>query len=206
MGTRSKSIVHYPTLPLVWLVKCGTNLTKAEVDGFDVARFVLQAGSADVDSLQVYVPHMDEFDIEVPQPKAEVPDPIVDPLPSEGVKRLRFRNGKPFCFVALPSADHNLKMESLKSIDCTVLKLLRVLAPGYGIIFTVVTPRSILKKELYEVTISNFPACTCKGFRYIYASALGNSKKKWILCKHLYFILQNRMSCTATGIFIHCLG
>ena len=113
---------------------------------------------------QASVPHVDEFDIEVPQPKAEVLDPIVGRLPSEGNRRPRFQNGKPFCFVALPSVDHNFKMESSKSIDCTILKLLRVHVLGYGVIFTVVTPRSILKKEPYEITISNFPTCSCRGF------------------------------------------
>ena len=61
MGTHSRSIVHYPTFPLVWPVKCRTNLTKAEVDGFEAVGFVLQVGSADVDPLQACVPHVDEF-------------------------------------------------------------------------------------------------------------------------------------------------
>ena len=68
-----------------------------------------------------------------------------------------------------------------------------------------ITSGSILK-ELYEVTISDFPSCTCKGFWYICASALGNSSKKWIFCKHFYFILQIRMYCTADDSFIHCPG
>ena len=95
---------------------------------------------------------------------------------------------KPFRFVALPFVDYNSKMESLMSIDCIVLKLLRVPVLGNRVIFIAVTLGLILK-ELYEVTISNFPVCTCRGFQYMCASALGNPKKKWILCKHLYFIL-----------------
>ena len=90
MGTRFRSIVHYPTLPLVWFMKCGTNLTKAKVDGFEAVRFVVQVGSANVDPLYASVPHVDEFDIEVPQLEVEVPDPIVGPLPSEGDRRPRF--------------------------------------------------------------------------------------------------------------------
>ena len=122
-------------------------------------------------------------------------EPIVGPLPFEGDKQPRFRNGKPFCFVVLPSLDYNLQMESSKSIDCTILKLLRVPALGHGVIFIVVTHWSFLKNELYDITISHFPACTCRGIWYICASTLENPKK-WILCKHLYFILQNYMSCT----------
>ena len=100
-----------------------------------------------------------------------------------------------FRFVPLPSSNHVLKMESSKVIDCTVLKSMLVPEPGYGVVFTLHTPGSILK-ELYKVTVSNFPACTCRGFRYMCTSALGNPTKKWILCKHLYFILQNCMFCT----------
>ena len=55
-------------------------------------------------------------------------------------------------------------------------------------------------------TVSNFSACTCRGFRYMCTSALGNPTKKWILCKHLYFILQNCMFCTVDDVFIHCPG
>ena len=92
--------------------------------------------------------------------------------------------------MAVPSTDHILKMESSKSIDCTILKSLKVPEPGLGMIFLVITLGSVSKKECYEVTISAFPACICKGFWYMCSYALGNPLKKWIMCKHLYFILQ----------------
>ena len=110
-----------------------------------------------------------------------------------------------FRFEPLPSSDHIFKMESSKVIDCTILKSMLVSEPGYGVVFTLHTPGSILK-ELYEVTISNFPACTYRDFRYMCTSALGNPTKKWILCKHLYFILQNYIFYIVDDAFIHCLG
>ena len=85
-------------------------------------------------------------------------------------------------------------------------KVMMVPESGYGVVFIVITPGSISKKELYEVTISDFLSCTCRGFQYMCASALGNLSKKWILCKHLYFILQIRMYCIADDAFIHCHG
>ena len=91
--------------------------------------------------------------------------------------------------MAVPFVDHILKMESSRSIEYIVLKSMMVPEPGYGVVFTVIVPSSISRKELYEVTISDFLSCTRKGFRYMCASALGNHSKKWILCKHLYFIL-----------------
>ena len=48
MGLRSRSIVHYPTLPLVWLVKSQTNLTKEEVEGFEASGFGLEDGVSGV--------------------------------------------------------------------------------------------------------------------------------------------------------------
>ena len=129
--------------------------------------------------------------------------PVCSQIVSDGDKRPKHRSGKLFRFVPLPSSDHMLKMESSKVIDCTVLKSMLVSEPGYGVVFTLHTPCSILK-EMYEVTVSNFPDCTCRGFQYMCTSALGNPTKKWILCKHLYFILQNCMFCTVDDAFIHC--
>ena len=107
--------------------------------------------------------------------------------------------------MAVPSTDHIFKMECSKSIDCTILKSLKDPEPRLGVVFWVITPGSILK-ECYEVMISAFLACTCKGFWYMCSYALGNSSKKWILCKHLYFILQMQMFCTPDDAFIHCPG
>ena len=107
--------------------------------------------------------------------------------------------------MAISSIYHVLKMESSKSINCTVLKSLKVPERGLGVVFKVITPGSILK-ECYEVTISAFPIYACKGFRYVCSYALENSSKKWILYKHLYFILQTRRLYTPDDAFIHCPG
>ena len=131
---------------------------------------------------------------------------VSNPVISDGDKRPKHQSRMLFRFVTVPSTDHILKMESSSSIECTILKSMKVPEPGYGIVFTVIIPGSISKKVLYEVSISDFPAYTCRGFRYMCASALGNPSKKWILCKHLYFILQNRMCCTVANTFIHCPG
>ena len=131
---------------------------------------------------------------------------VSSPIVPEGNKRPKHRSGKLFQFFAVPSTVHILKMELSSSIDCTILKSMKVSEPCYGIAFTVIILGSISKKVLYEVTISDFPAYTCRGFQYMCASALGNPLKKWILYKHLYFILQNRMFCTIGDTFIYCLG
>ena len=111
-----------------------------------------------------------------------VPSPIV----YDGDKQPKHLSGKLFLFAVVPSSDHILKIDSSSSLECTIVKSMKVPEPSYGIFFTVIIPRSILKK-LYEVKIFNFPACTYRGFWYM-CPTLGNPSK-WILCKHLYFIL-----------------
>ena len=96
-------------------------------------------------------------------------------------------------------------MKSSMFIDCTILKSMKVPELGYRVFFTIITRGSILK-ELYEVTIFDFLASTYRGFHYMCASALGNPLKKWILCKHLYFILHGRIFCTVANAIIHCPG
>jgi hypothetical protein len=66
------------------------------------------------------------------------------------------------------------------------------------------TPGSVAKQQLYEVTIGDFPACTCIDFVSMKATTLGNGRKKWICYKHLYFILQRFFGCTAEDKFLHC--
>ena len=81
----------------------------------------------------------------------------------DGDKQPKHRSGKLFQFVAVLSRNHILKMELTSSIDCTIVKSMKDVELGYGVAFTIITHGSI-SKELYEVTISDFLACTCKGF------------------------------------------
>ena len=182
------------------------------MDDFEASGFSLCSGVAELARAESGLPSEVLSDV-VPNPLSSTvdvqpinPELIRSPAISDSDRRPKHRSGKLFRFVAVPSTDHYLKMESSRAIECIVLKSMMVPEPGLGVVFTVITPGSISKKELYEVTISNFPSCTCRGFRYMCASALGNPSKKWILCKHLYFILQIRIYCTADDSFIHCPG
>ena len=66
------------------------------------------------------------------------PELIRSPAVSKSNKQPKHRNDNLFRFVAVSSIDHILKMESSKSIECTVLKLMMVPEPGYGVVFTVI--------------------------------------------------------------------
>ena len=210
--SRSRSIVHYPALPHVWPVQHGMNLTQAKVDDFEASRFSLCSGVVELPAAQSGLPSEVLLNL-APNPLPSTvdvqpinPEVIRSPAIYDSDKQPKHQNGKLFRFVVVPYVNHYLKMESLRSIECTVLKSMMVPKLRYGVIFTVITSGSISKKELYEVTISDFPSCTCRGFQYMCTSTLGNPSKKWILCKHLYFILQIRMYCTTDDSFIHCLG
>jgi hypothetical protein len=175
VSIRSKRIIHYPQIPCVWPVKIGTNLIKVEVEAFEAMGFQIDSG-------EVFDKMHEHF-------LARYDNTPGGPQPPKGSGNIcpKMKDNQPFCFIADPSPEQCAKMALAKDIDCKVLKYLKVPPPGYGIVYTVHTPDSIAKQQLYEVTVGDFPACTCIDFISMKASALG--KKKWICCKHLYFIL-----------------
>jgi hypothetical protein len=56
------------------------------------------------------------------------------------------REGKSFCFVPQPSPEHFARMDRAKTIECTIVKYLKVPPPRYGIVYTVHMPGSIAKQ------------------------------------------------------------
>ena len=91
-----------------------------------------------------------------------------------------------------------------RSIDYKILKYVRIPNPGYGVILIVCTPNSVDQKTLYEVCISNYPSCSCPDFKFMKSRA--NRRRKWLPCKHLYFVLHEHFACTKEDVFVHCPG
>ena len=229
LGPGAKSIINYLDIPDKWHVRCGTSLTQAKVTSLELRGFVLEDGVelvvppvgpiSDVSlshdpatiegtpgklsrdafgfapdiSLQ-FVPGHNRVD--------GVPDLIPMNLALDGDKRPTMRDGKPFKFISQPSKEHLKKMEENRSISCTIMKYMKVPVPGYGVVITICTPGSLNRKELYEVSISDYPFCSCLDFKFMKVRA--NRKQKWMPCKHLYFVLQQHFSCTEGNVFIHC--
>ena len=48
----------------------------------------------------------------------------------------------------------------------------------YGVVMTICTPGSVERKELYEISISDYPSCSCPDFKFKKARA--NQKRKWL--------------------------
>jgi hypothetical protein len=189
---QTRCVVHYPNIPEMWPVKVGTNLTQTEVEGLESAGFKIDDGEETLDSMHQRFLARDGLCQEQRGPR------------TSGDIRPTVREGKSFRFVPQPSPEHFARMDRAKNIECTIVKYLKVPSPGYGIVYTVHTPGSISKQQLYEVTIGDYPACSCIDFISMKASALGNGKKKWICCKHLYFILQQFLGATIDDKFVHC--
>ena len=116
----------------------------------------------------------------------------------DGDKRPTLRDGRPIQSVSHLLPNHLKKMDDNRSISCTIMKYVKVPSPGYGIVLTLCTLRSVERKQLYEVSISNYPSCSCTDFKFMKAKT--NRKHKWMPCKHLCFVLQEE------DVFIHCLG
>ena len=192
LGGGCRWILYFPSVPLRWPVKFGSNPTQVEVSSFESVGFVLEDGIAKVDGESQsgtklfgtkVISGIGTNPVDVPKSSflSIPPSALKFSLgPSgdreglfafkvleggDGDKRPSIRNGKVFRFVPHPSTDHLKKIEEHRKLDCTILKYVKVPSPGYGAVLTVITPRSLDKKELYEVSISNFPACTCKSFK-----------------------------------------
>jgi hypothetical protein len=188
----SKWIVHYPDVLQTWPVMEGTNLTQAEVEGLEAVGFKIDDGEEVFDNLhEAFLAR-----------QADLVQPSHPPKGS-GDHRPTTHENKAFQFVHDPSAEHLAKMTKCLDIDCTVVKFLKVPSPGYGIVYVIHTSGLVAKQQLYEVTIGDFHACKCLNFISMKSYALGNRQKKWIYCKHIYFILQKFMGCTVDEKFVH---
>lgn len=189
MGGRSKYIMHYADVPEVWPVMMGTNLSQIEIQGLESAGFKLDEG---------FVSHVKDttgFKLEghapanrggTPVDRFQWSDPIYSesdvnnvprPPKSSGDYRPTMREGKKFKNVAEPSSEHIAKFNKSKTIECSLLKARKVPHPGYGYVFTIHTPGPIAKNQLYEVTIGDFPACTCLDFVTMKTSALAVARR-----------------------------
>jgi hypothetical protein len=136
-----KWMIHYPNVPQIWPIKVETSLTQGEVEDLEAAGFQIDDGEEVLDKIherlvasQTKVP---------PQPRSPK---------GSGDYRPTMRENKAFRFVADPSLEHLTKMAKSMDIDCTVVKFLKVPTPGYGIVYTVHTPGSVARQQLYEVT------------------------------------------------------
>jgi hypothetical protein len=78
-------------------------------------------------------------------------------------------------------------------LETTINPPLEVPPPRYRWIYKILFGQNPNKKQ-YEITIGNFPTCICLDFIALMSCSLG-WWGKWVLCKHMYYILQHVMFC-----------
>ena len=156
-----KSILYYPDIPEKWPVKVGSSLTQSKMAAFESARFIL-CNEDDIRTSAKSSEYIGDIDgSPKPGPSILLPhkpqvmasgSSMLCGAPSSGFhflsmldgdKRPTTRDGKAFRFVAQPSSEHLKKMIDNRSIDCKILKYVRVSSPRYGVILTICTPNSI---------------------------------------------------------------
>ena len=103
------------------------DLGSAEVDGFEASGFVFATGLSDVPCTEVAIPPQQSLLLASHVPSSSTADvhsvysdSVSTQVLFDGDRRAKHRSGKLFQLVAVPSTDHILKMESSKSIDCTI--------------------------------------------------------------------------------------
>ena len=222
LGPLCKPIMFYPDIPEKWPIKIRSSLTQSEVTAFEAAGFILDDGEALHASL-ICGENVGRFDTNpsckptIVTPSASkviVPEsPFASDTPfnavrscslPDGDKRPSTRDGKPFRFVAQASSKHLKKMEDNRGIDCKILKYVKVPTPRYEVVLTICTLNSLDLKSLYKDCISDYPSCSCPDFNFMKSKA--NRRRKWLPCKHLYFLLQEHFGCTKDDVFLHCPG
>ncbi len=81
--------------------------------------------------------------------------------------------------------------------QCTIFPVIDVLSPRYGWIYNI-----LIDDKGYDVTIGNFPWCSCVYFVTMLVGFLG-SCGVYVRCKHVYNVLQTIMFYGLTKKFIH---
>ena len=68
--------------------------------------------------------------------------------------------------------------------NCQVTNVIAIPYPGYGVVITLNSG----KGNVYRITITDIPSCTCPSFVKMMSGAL-RKRLQWIYCKHVYYIL-----------------
>jgi hypothetical protein len=86
-------------------------------------------------------------------------------------------------------------------LEAIVNPPLKVPPPRYGQVYKILSSQNPNKKQ-YELTIGSFLTYTCLDFVAMISSLLG-WWRRWVPCKHMYYVLQHVMFCQQFESFIH---
>ena len=173
-GTRRKWVLSVPSVPEVWPVKLGTNLTCKEILSLENAGFRLPQRK-EMTPTRLFQDHPLPVDL------ASYTTPAYpDEYPTRRSGKLIRRNKN------APSTKHANNCASALSLKGTVRKLCMLPAPALGCIVSL-DSGTAPRVQQYYLTISQLPSCSCPYFKDMATKAIGK-RGQWANCKHLYFL------------------
>ena len=176
-GSKRKWVIAWPPVPDVWSVLSGTNLSREETLLLQHAGFQLQERpSLSPDELFNMLNHCDPIVFDQPCP----PNPNAYPT---------VRNNRPIR--RLPNAltiQQQNKWESARNVRGEILGVTPLPSPGLGAIVVLRTEAHPIK-NVYRITLGQFPTCTCPDFVNMAVSTIGG-RQQYVNCKHLYYLYR----------------
>ena len=111
------------------------------------------------------------------------------PLPKNSDVHPTLRNNKAIRRIAnAPTTEQRNKWESASNITRQILGVTLLPLPGLGAIVELETG-STCNKNAYQVTMGQFPTCTCPDFMNMAVSAIGG-RPQYVNCKQLYYLYR----------------
>jgi hypothetical protein len=195
-GTLQKFVIVRHIVPIVWPIQKGTNLTQNEFttlkevgfsfDCFHKSNTWILFGSQSSCSSNSHV------HVVVNCPSVVRPSNVNCWPRTHGGKKVK----QPLVLKLTQEHTSNWKTGILLLL-CTVFPVVDVPLLGYGRISNILS-----YDKQYNVTIGNFPRCSCVYFVTMLAGSLGGLRT-YAQCKHVYHVLQSIMFCGFTKDFIH---
>ena len=176
-GSKRKWVIDWPPVPDVWPVLSGTNLSREETLLLEHVGFQLQERpSLSPDQLFNMFEHYDPTVFDQPCP----PNPDAYPTIQNNRPIRRLPNA--------PTVQQQNKWESARNVRGEILGVTLLPSPGLGAIVVLQTEAHPIK-NVYRITLGQFPTCTCPNFVNMAVSAIGG-RQQYVNCKHLYYLYR----------------
>ena len=177
MGPKRGHVLTRPNIPDIWPVLVGTDLTRSEIMELEEAGFRLQAKTA-MSPRRLFT-------------TSKIFEPVVwnYPQPAHADKVPSIRGGKTVRrSPKAPCEAHRNQWESARNVKAIIQAVKIIPYPGLG---AVITMQSGVEpdQKVYNVTLSNFPSCTCPHFVSMNGSSVGK-RGAYVNCKHIYYVFR----------------
>jgi len=177
MGPKRGFVITRPEIPDVWPVLTGTDLSRHEILELQEAGFNLQS-TTPLSPRRLFAGSKLFEAVLWTHPKP----PNSDRVPTIRSGKSVRRNPK------APGEAHRNQWESARNVKVTIVGVNLLPYPSLGAIVVLqsgVEPTT----NTYNITLCNFPACTCPHYHSMTSSAIGR-RGMYVNCKHLYYVFR----------------